>query len=75
MIIDLLIYNFNFRIIKIISSLLPAWLDEYLHEYVQDHLRYRPICPPYAIRDRLRYRLRECHVSKLVCQLLVRQIK
>ena len=55
----------------IISSFLPAWLDEYLHEYVQDHLRYRPIRPPYAIR----YRLRECHVSTLVCQLLVRQIE
>ena len=62
-------------IIKIISSFLPAWLDEYLHKYVQDHLLYRPRHPPYAIRDRLRYRLCECHVSKLVCQLLVRQIE
>ena len=44
-------------------------------KYVQDHLHYRSRCPPYAIRDRLRYRLRECHVSKLVCQLLVRQIE
>ena len=62
-------------IIKIISSFLHAWLDEYLHEYVQDHIRYRPRRPTYAIRDILRYRLRECHVSKLVCQLLVRQIE
>ena len=29
----------------------------------------------HAIRDRLRYRLRECHVSELVGQLLVRQIE
>ena len=36
--------------IKIISSFLPAWLDEYLHEYVQDHLRYRPRRPPCVIR-------------------------
>ena len=61
--------------IKIISRFFPAWLNEYLHEYVQDHLRYGPRRPPYAIRDRLRYRLREFHVSKLVGQLLVRQIE
>ena len=48
---------------------------EYLHEYVKDHLRYRHRRPPYAIRDRLLYRIRECHVYKLVGLHLVRQIE
>ena len=27
-----------------ISSFLPAWLGEYLYEYVKYHLRFRPKC-------------------------------
>ena len=37
--IDLCKYTiYNFRINKSISGYLPAWLGEYLHEYVKDHI-------------------------------------
>ena len=64
-------YNNIFKGILVSSQITPIFTCK----YIQDHLRYRPRRPPYDIRDRLRYRLRECHVSKLVGQLLVRQIE